>query len=94
MHGRLFIESPVQNNILNKPNVSRMNTLGNPQMIVNFITVRVYLNINEDNNNDLFKKLYLHHKTNPNISSPNSEQFLEHPVKFEHDTLIYIDVSI
>lgn len=63
----------------------------NNQMMENFITVRVYLNVNDDDNNELFKKIFPPQKADQSLQlvSPTSS---EHLVKIQGDEQAYIDV--
>ena len=63
-------------------------------MLHTLITVRVYFNINNDANNEMYKTLFqpqIAHQTSTIKASPSSE---EHVIRIEDVEQVYIDVRI
>jgi hypothetical protein len=76
---------------------TRGNPRGQPNLMDNFITIRVFLKVTGDSNNEHLKKLFAKSigDVDPGTSHLNQTQSLtEHHVNFNGEDQVYIDVSL
>ena len=99
--GGLFIESPVAGSRLEQTHAGARNGQGGEARshgldinLENYITVRVYLNINHDKDNTYLHLLYGSQLQNGVESADEYLQHIKHPIKVEAGPKICIDLEI
>ncbi|CDW78061.1 UNKNOWN [Stylonychia lemnae] len=73
------------------------NLRGQASMVDNFITIRVFLKVIKDSNNEHLKKLFQHTNSNNNPQTQHlnqTESLTDHPVNYNGEDQVYIDIEI
>ena len=93
-------EDSVAANLVNASNAVNSRQIRNPNLVDDFITIRIWIKIEDDIANECLKKLFANsnqstvsHTAIGETQHPAGGSTLEHQVTFNGDDQVYIDVS-